>query len=363
MRSRWPYLPCPNSIQARYTLGVGILFLLVGAGLDFAVRNRIETRIHGGSHQIAMAWIAGGILLATVIVAYGTWCLVGRTLRPLQAIQKKLDMTVSDLSLRRLPQPPGDSEIARLARSSNKLFERLEEVMTSQRRFTSMVSHELRSPVAALRTQIEEALTYPDEVDAHETLRTALRTTERFQGIIDELLAYTRVKNTGTAPPEPLALTTLVREEVAGRRSRGTPVRLRATDELTVFGTRLAVTGVLNNLLTNARRHANSRVDVTVERAGDQAVVTVQDDGDGIAPEDRERVFEPFVRLADGRRRDPGGSGLGLAFCRETAKANNGTLTIEDSPRGARFVLRLPLMDVNRALAQAHGMSVHPSTS
>ncbi|MCW2879403.1 MAG: hypothetical protein JWQ95_3503, partial [Sphaerisporangium sp.] len=76
------------------------------------------------------------------------------------------------------------------------------------------------------------------------------------------------------------------------------------------------------------------------------------DDGDGIAPEDRERVFEPFVRLDDGRRRDPGGSGLGLAISRAITEAHHGTLQIEDSPRGARFVLRVPLMDAAWAPAE-----------
>ncbi|WP_169808736.1 sensor histidine kinase [Microtetraspora niveoalba] len=353
MRLRGVQVPRPNSIRSRYALSVGLLSLAVlttiGAGLDFVVRNRIEQRVQGEAQQLALAWIAGAILLATVAAAWITWILVGRMLRPLAAIRQRLDMTVGDLILRRLPQR-GDDEIARLARSSNKLFDRLEEVMTQQRRFASMVSHELRSPVTALRAQLEEALAYPDEVDPRATLRTALRTAERFQGIIDELLAYTRVRNSDAALPEPLALTALVREEVAGR-PRDVPVRFRATGDLTVFGTRLAIAGAVTNLLANAQRHARSGVDVTVERVGDQAVVTVQDDGDGIAPGDRERVFEPFLRLADGRRRDPGGSGLGLAFSREAATANRGSLVIEDSPRGARFVLRLPLMDDGRGMA------------
>ncbi|WP_066943492.1 sensor histidine kinase [Microtetraspora fusca] len=336
----------PSSIQGRYTLVVGALFLVVlitaGAAIDFVARSNMGGRVPRGTQPLTAAWIAGGVLLLAVAAAWITWLVVGRILHPLKAITKRIDLTTNDLSLRRLPQASGDDEIARLARSSNKLFERLEEVMTNQRRFASLVSHELRSPVTALRAQVEEALDYPDEVDPYETLRATLRSAERFQAIIDELLAYTKVKNAGSAAPEPLDLTELVREEIAFR-AQGVQVRLHASGEPTAFATRLAVIGAVGNLLANAQRHAHTRVDVQVERAGDQAVVVVQDDGDGIAPEDRERVFEPFVRLADGRRRDPGGSGLGLAFSREAAMANHGSLTIEDSPRGARFVLRLPL--------------------
>jgi signal transduction histidine kinase len=102
---------------------------------------------------------------------------------------------------------------------------------------------------------------------------------------------------------------------------------------------------VLDNLLDNAQRHADTRVEVAVEPVDGQAVVAVVDDGVGIAPPDRERVFERFTRLEDGRRRDSRGSGLGLAISRDIVHAHHGTLRVEDSPRGARFVLRLPLLD------------------
>ncbi|XVS34097.1 sensor histidine kinase [Microbispora siamensis] len=319
------------------------------------------------AHRLEFGILAA-VLLVSAVAAWTTWLVVGRTLRPVTAIREQVrEATRSDLRLR-IPEPPGDDEIAQLARTSNQYLERLEEAVTYQRRFASLASHELRSPVAALRTQLDEALTYPEDVDPRETIRTAMRTTERFQAIIDELLAYTRLTNASTSRPEPLDLTALVRDEVAAR-SHGISVTLHGTGgPLLVEGVRLHLIGVVNNLLTNAQRHAHSRVEVTVERAGDRAVLAVQDDGDGIAPQDRERVFEPFVRLADGRRRDPGGSGLGLAICRETAKAHNGSLMIEDAPRGARFVLRVPVLSgapdagTGTAPAPAGGTTDRPRT-
>ncbi|GAA1288090.1 hypothetical protein Psi02_71930 [Planotetraspora silvatica] len=188
-------------------------------------------------------------------------------------------------------------------------------------------------------------------MDPHQTMRTALRTTERFQAIIDDLLAYTRVTETRASATEPLDLSALLQEETVALSS-GTPIRVNATCHPTVLGTRVQVAGVLRNLLTNAQRHAGSHVDVTAECIGEQAVVTVQDDGRGIAPEDRERVFEPFVRLAEGRRLDPGGGGLGLALSLETVNAHGGSLAIEDSQRGARFVLRLPAANPDRESAR-----------
>ncbi|MEV1173499.1 HAMP domain-containing sensor histidine kinase [Nonomuraea sp. NPDC049784] len=287
--------------------------------------------------------IGAAVLIASTMAAWATWVVVGRTLRPVRAITSRMrEATAGDLSLR-VPTPPGDDEIAQLAHTSNTYLERLQQAVTAQRRFACMASHELRSPVAALHVQMEEALTYPDQSDARTTMQRALHTTERLQALIDELLAYTRVKDARPSAYQPLDLAALVREEIA-IFSGGTPIRLHATCHPTVRGTQVQLASVVNNLLTNARRHAHSRVDVTVEHVDDQAVVTVQDDGAGIAPEDRERVFETFVRLREGRRLDPGGSGLGLAISRETSNAHGGSLTIEDCPKGTRFVLRLPLM-------------------
>lgn len=287
-------------------------------------------------------FIAIGVLLMTAGWTWASWRAAGRTLRPVREIRERVtEISVRDLSLR-VPQPPGRDEIAELARASNNLLEHLDTSVRQQRHFASMVSHELRTPLAGLRTLLEEALLYREETDPYETIRTAVRTTERCQAIIDEMLAVARVRTAPAADPDPVDLGALAREEAAAR-TEGVPVHVEVKDEVIVLGNRVQLCGVLTNLLVNAQRHACSRVDVTVERAGDEAVVTVLDDGDGIAPEDRERVFEPFVRLKDGRRRDPKGTGLGLALCRITADAHHGTLRVEDSPRGARFVLRLPL--------------------
>lgn len=319
-------------------------------GADRVLFNGEPHYVYAGTKQPTLiashyleASTGAAVVFASALGAWATWMVVGRTLRPVKAISNRMrEATARDLSLR-VPTPPGDDEIARLAHNSNTYLDRLEDAVTAQRRFASVASHELRSPVAGLHTQLEEALIYPQEVDPHGTIQTALRTTERLQAIIEELLAYARITEAPPSALEPLDLADLVKEEVA-LLPKGAPIRLHATDHPTVLGNRVQLANILHNLLANAQRHAHSRIDVTVERSGEQAFVTVQDDGAGIAPEDRERVFQPFVRLGDGRRLDPGGSGLGLALSRETAKAHHGSLTIEDSPKGAQFVLRLPLM-------------------
>ncbi|GLX06834.1 HAMP domain-containing sensor histidine kinase [Microbispora sp. NBRC 16548] len=282
---------------------------------------------------------AGGVLLAA-LWTWTTWRATGRILRPINAIRQRMsEINANDLSLR-VPEPSGRDEIARLARAANQTLSRLESAVTRQREFAAVVSHELKSPLTGLRTGLEEALLYP-EIDARQAIARSLPAADRMQQIIDELLAFARLRNTPCSS-EPVDLGALVRAEAA--RTTGVPVHARAEPDVRVLGNRVQLASIVTNLLVNAQRHASGQVDVSAERAGAQALVVVLDDGDGVGKEDRERIFEPFTRLEAGRRLDPDGSGLGLALCRAIAVAHEGSLCVEDSPRGARFVLRLPLL-------------------
>jgi signal transduction histidine kinase len=266
---------------------------------------------------------------------------LGRTLRPVQTIcQRMSEITGSDLSLR-IPLPSGHDELTLLAETANRTLTRLENAVKQQRRFASDASHELRSPIAGLRVGLEEALAHPEEVDQREALRTALATTDRLGSIVDDLLVLARLSGADRSSPETVDLTALAREVVGGRAWR-VPVRVRAGGPVWVSGSRIGLMRIVENLVANAQRHARTEARVTVCLTADEATLVVTDDGDGIAPEDRERVFARFTRLADGRRLDPSGSGLGLAISREIAEAHKGTLRVEDSVQGARFVLRLP---------------------
>ncbi|WP_248961695.1 sensor histidine kinase [Sphaerisporangium perillae] len=285
--------------------------------------------------------IVTGALLILCLVTWMAWSLAYQILGPVECIRVRMsEITGSDLSLR-VPQPPGRNEIAMLARTANLTLNRLEAAVRQQRRFASDASHELRTPLAGLRSRLEEALLYPQEVDPHDAIRGALSTADRLEAIINDLLMLARLQATDSPPPECVDLRALVTEVTAARSGR-VPVHVHALPEVRVRGSRIQLMRVVENLLANAQRHADTRVDVTVVPQGRQAVVTVADDGDGIPPQDRERVFARFTRLDSARRRDPGGSGLGLAISREIAEAHAGTLEVEDSPRGACFVLRLP---------------------
>ncbi|WP_171118026.1 MULTISPECIES: HAMP domain-containing sensor histidine kinase [Streptomyces] len=277
-----------------------------------------------------------GFPLLLAVVAGTTWLVTGRALHPVEGIRREMaEITASEDLSRRVPEPGTHDEVARLARTTNETLAALETSVERQRRFVADASHELRSPIASLRTQLEVAAAHPELLD----LDGAVEDTVRLQRLAADLLLLARL-DAGERPTDTrVDLAELAREQAAGRK--GVSVEAESLD---VAGSRGQLGRVLANLLDNAQRHARSAVTVAVRRDGDRAVVQVADDGDGVPEGDRERIFERFVRLDAARSRDEGGAGLGLAIARDVAARHGGTLTVHDAPTGgALFEVRLPL--------------------
>ncbi|MEV7969005.1 HAMP domain-containing sensor histidine kinase [Sphaerisporangium sp. NPDC088356] len=300
---------------------------------------------------INVIFVIQGVALIMLAVAT-TWKVTGRTLRPVEGIRAELAaINVNDLRTR-VPEPACDDEIARLARTINSTLERLEHAkgrmeraLNQQRQFAADASHELRTPVAGLRAQLEEAQLHPAETDLEELLAHSLRDVDRLQSIITDLLLLERV-GTGTATTSgKVDLAAVVRAEVSRRPDPGA-VRLRLVPDVNTEANQNQIGRVVNNLLDNAERHARHSVSVEVRHNGREAELVVDDDGDGIAVADRERIFERFTRLDAARSRGRGGTGLGLAIARDIVHAHGGTIEVGTSPiGGARFVVRLPLAE------------------
>jgi signal transduction histidine kinase len=284
---------------------------------------------------IALVWL--GLLGFT---AWFAWWSVGRTLRPLRHVTARLaDFSINDLS-RRLPQPRGHDEIAQLIRTANATLDRLELAVEQQRRFSSDASHELRTPIAGLRAQLESALMYPDDTDLFATLKSALRDTDRLEAVVSDLLFLAQLGTDHKIATELIDLGQMVAgelEERAGRAVIGADIQ----PGVEVEGVRVQLLRLLVNLLDNAERYGEGVIDVAVFAEEGDAVLMVTDSGPGIPHQDRDRVFERFTRLDTARSRSAGGTGLGLAIARDIARAHGGSLQIADSPTGARFVLRL----------------------
>jgi signal transduction histidine kinase len=288
--------------------------------------------------------LLAGVPLLLTLVAGLTWLAVGRALHPVEALRKEVaEITASDLQ-RRVRVPRTRDEIFKLATTVNTTLNQLERAVARLSTFTSDAAHELRSPLTNLRARLELALTHSAATDWTEVGHESLRDTEQLQSITADLLVLARLDAGRPTGGELVDLAALVHEH-GGRHVTGGRLHVDAPAPAVVRGSRNGLSRLLGNLLDNAERYAHAvvRVRVAVERHG--IVVEVIDDGPGIVPADRERVFDRFTRLDDSRSRRAGGTGLGLAIARSIATAHGGTLTAEAPLAdlgGARFVLRLP---------------------
>ncbi|MER7755003.1 ATP-binding protein [Kitasatospora sp. NPDC097643] len=297
-----------------------------------------------GLTTAALAALSGLLLLTTAVL---TWRATGRALRPVEAIRAEV-AAIGDRDLaRRVPEPRSDDEIARLAHTMNAMLERLEAAGTRQRRFIADASHELRSPLTVLRTQLEVALAVPDPDVRTDLVAGALQDTERLQALATDLLLLARLDATGQDRPgrQQVDLAELVDTTVRARGPQPHPATLRVAPGIVVPGNPQWLGRLLTNLLDNAQRHARHDVTVRLHRddATGEAVLDICNDGPRIPPADRERIFERFTRLDDARSRDDGGTGLGLPIARDIATIHGGTLTVLDPPGPTTFRTRLPI--------------------
>jgi signal transduction histidine kinase len=291
-----------------------------------------------------------GVPILVVVAGFFTYLFAGRALRPVERIRAHVaSLTDRDLD-RRVPEPVTQDEIGRLAATMNQMLGRLESAQTNQRRFVADASHELRSPLATISSGLEliAAAHHPDSPDGA-TVRSMRTEADRLGRLVDGLLLLARADERGLQPRhDEVDLDEIVEAErgrpsdIGGARVGADGVTVRA-EPVRVVGDRGQLVRVVRNLVDNARRHAESRVLVTLRREGDRAVVEVGDDGPGVPPEQRTRVFERFVRLDEARARSDGGAGLGLAIVAEVIAAHGGGVEIGESELGgALFRVTLP---------------------
>ena len=289
-------------------------------------------------------WFA--VPLAMLATGLATWVLAGRALRPVRLITERTSRIRSSTLHDRVPVPAGRDEISGLAGEMNTMLDRVQREDTKRRQFVADASHELRSPIAAIRTQAEAAIAAPSETDTAELAAGVLAEAERMGVLVDDLLALARHDEALAPPGTVVDLDDIVLDEA--RRPRRVPVDTRKVSAGRVRCRLDELARVVTHLLDNAGRHAESTVAVSLTtttdgHGRDVVQLTVDDDGPGVPDDARERIFERFVRLDDARERDRGGAGLGLAVVATVARSCGGDVTVTDSDLGgARFVLTLP---------------------
>jgi signal transduction histidine kinase len=329
----------------RFDVGATTRFVVVGENVD-DLRDTLR------------ALIATLVIVFPVAVAFlgaAVWWLVGRTLRPVEEIRIQVEaIGVQGLDAldRRVPSPGTGDEVDRLADTMNEMLARLEISSARQRGFVADVSHELRTPLTRLRTNLEVDRSDPN-ADLVATVDGALIDAVEMQHLVDDLLFLARRDAAGADDVDRWTLVDLdviVGDEVAAARPMAAErpdgavgVDMSRVSAAVVRGDAAQLTRLVRNLLTNAIRHAASRVMVTVRHTDDTVELTVDDDGPGIPQEDRERVFERFVRLDPARSARAGGTGLGLAIVREVTRHHGGSVRIEQSGTGgASLLVSLP---------------------
>jgi signal transduction histidine kinase len=279
------------------------------------------------------------------LVALAAWYFTGRALKPVEAIRLQAESITGTTIDRRVPEPDTDDEVGRLARTMNAMLDRLESSSQKQRQFVSDASHELRSPLASIRTNLEVALRHADRADWPVVAERALAEDVRMEDTVSELLELARLDEAGGPLPldslPEIDLDELVLDDTV--QQRRVPVDTARVSAGRVHGRREQLTRVVRNLLDNAARHASTTVAVELVTDDTEVVLTVDDDGPGIPVEERERVFQRFTRLDDGRARDAGGLGLGLSMVKAITDQHGGSVVIDDAPLGgARVRVRLP---------------------
>jgi signal transduction histidine kinase len=290
--------------------------------------------------------LALGVPILMLIVAGTTWIVTGRALRPVEGIREEVGAITDDDLGRRVPEPSGGDEIARLARTMNEMLARLEAARARQQRFVADASHELRSPLATLRHELELLLADPGSTEIVPVAEELMAECLRMQDMVDDLLLLARSEEVSPASRRrPVDLDDLVLAEAARLRARAhVRVDTSRVSAGQVAGDKAQLTRMVRNLADNAERHARGTVGFDLGGHDGVVVLAVRDDGPGIATADRERVFERFTRLDAARARGTGGSGLGLAIVAQVVAAHDGSVVVDDEPGGgARFTVTLPM--------------------
>ena len=313
-----------------------------GTYVIYVARSLESVNKSTDSLERLLYWALPALVLLVGVV---TWILTGRALHPVEAIRREVEVIGAEDLHRRVPEPPRQDEIGRLARTMNAMLARLEDATDRQRQFVADASHELRSPLTGIRAQLEVDLEHPELADWQATERDVLADAIRLQRLVDDLLAIAVVdaSSLDAAHREPVDFDEIVFAEARRIQTRGkVAIDTRGVSGAQLDGNLDQLVRVVHNLLDNAARHARSRVVVTLSETSTHVTLRVLDDGPGIPDRDRVRVFERFARLDDSRGRDGGGAGLGLAIVHDVVAAHGGSVEVENAP-GAAFTVVLPV--------------------
>lgn len=360
-----------------YTLALSLMLVLYAGATYIAVRHefleQLEDELHdstppgGDSHRLAEEGIARQlreILIVLVVglpvvvgfAAVGGYILARRALQPIDDLAAEAKRITAERLHQRLSIPNPNDEIGRLAAVVNETFARLESSFDQLRRFTADASHELRTPLSVIRGTGEMGLRETrTPAEYKEAIGSMLEEVDRLTRLVDTLLRLSR-GDAGTIRlnPERVDLGQLTRDAVSSlavlAEERRQSIKLEIADGMTAAADRLVLREAITNIVDNAIKYSpeGSTIVVTVSRQQRRAMIAVADEGPGISAEHRQRVFDRFYRIDQGRSRQTGGTGLGLAIAKWAVEANGGVIELDGQARGAIFRIWLPIAEIGR---------------
>ena len=300
--------------------------------------------------------IVSMVLISMFLISLGVYALIFPLERKLQLIQVGVN-EVSAGNLDSQVQVIGQDEIARLSATFNAMTAHIKRLIESQRELTRAVSHELRTPVARIRFAVDMLADTEDE-DSRFMQRDYIdEDIESLNGLIDEMLTYAKLEEgSPKLDLESVNLKELIEQVVRETNALGKDIKVVGNppnSKVTAVADRRYLHRVIQNLAGNALRYAETTIVISAGVKKGNAFVSVEDDGQGIAEEDREKVFIPFSRLDDSRTRASGGYGLGLSIVSRIAFWFNGSMSVDESPKfgGARFVMTWPINPLTQTIA------------
>ncbi len=341
-----------------YMNEIGASAIAILPGGNFSEDNTGDLEVHLDPKAIVSDMVkstqiefwAKSLLITLIITLIGSsliYFIVGYALRPLRQFTKQIeDIQAKNLQQSVLPQSKS-VEVVRLTSAFNRLLKRLGDTFLAQRQFSASAAHELRTPLAVMRTRFEvfDKNKTPDITEYKETISMARTQIDRLSHVIDLLLEMTELQSAEKS--DNISLSELVEEVICDliEVSEKKAVRLnQESGEATVTGSDTLVYRAIYNLVENAIKYnkEGGEVSVSIEDDGQFSKVIISDTGPGIAKEDWEKIFEPFFRVDKSRSRMMGGAGLGLALVKEIAIQHGGDVkVIDSSEKGTKIELSL----------------------
>ena len=315
-----------NSLDGTFTIYVG---------------HSLESVNDSGRSLTALLLV--GLPLLVLVMGFITWFTTTRALKPIETMRRDVESMTAGKLDERVTVPAPNDEVRRLALTMNDLIDRIEQAQRFQNQFVENASHELRSPLASLRVQLEVWRANTSEADSGLAREHLLSETIRLQLLVDDLLDASQISQNrsvsmGVIDLDDVIFDVVQRIRVTTRHS----IKLGNVSAGQIRANLSQMERLVTNLVDNAVRHCVSVVSLGLAETDSHVVLTVADDGPGIPLADRRRIFDRFERIDDGRGRSEGGFGLGLSIVASIARSHDATVEVADNYPGAMFIVTFP---------------------